>query len=298
MSLPTLAVLMPGDMGHAVGRTLREHGHRVLTCLAGRSQRTRGLAQEAGLEDAGDLKTLVTEAGMILSILPPSRALPLAGDIARAMGEAGASPTYVDCNAISPMLTRDVGAVIENAGAPYIDAGIIGLAPGKGTPPRFYVSGDDTAPMEALNGKGIEVLALEGGAGAASGLKMCYAGLTKGTWTLHTAVLLAAERLGLSDALISEFEFSQQAALKAMQQRVPRLPADSQRWIGEMEEIAATFEDVGVPPGFHEGAAEIFRILAKTPFASETRETIDASRTMEDSITVYAEHLPNRGKIT
>ena len=96
----------------------------------------------------------------------------------------------------------------------------------------------------------------------------------------------------------SEFEFSQQAALKAMQQRVPRLPADSQRWIGEMEEIAATFKDAGVPSGFHEGAAEIFRILAKTPFASETREAIDASRTMEDSITVYAEHLPNRGKIT
>ena len=298
MSLPTLAVLMPGDMGHAVGRTLREHGHRVLTCLAGRSARTRALAQAAGLEDAGDLKALVAGAGMILSILPPSRVLPLAEDVARAMGEAGSTPLYVDCNAISPMLTREVGTVIENAGAPYIDAGIIGPAPGKGTPPRFYVSGADTAPMEALNGKGLEVLALEGGAGAASGLKMCYAGLTKGQWTLYTAVLLAAERLGLSDALKSEFEFSQQAALKAMQQRVPRLPADSQRWIGEMEEIAATFEDAGVPSGFHEGAAEIFRILAKTPFASETRETIDASRTMEDSICVYAEYLPNRSKIT
>ncbi|MEE9586867.1 MAG: NAD(P)-binding domain-containing protein, partial [Hyphomicrobiaceae bacterium] len=135
MSLPTLAVLMPGDMGHAVGRTLREHGHRVLTCLAGRSQRTRGLAQEAGLEDAGDLNSLVAEADMIMSILPPSRAMPLAEDVARAMGEAGRAPVYVDCNAISPMLTREVGAVIESAGAPYIDAGIIGLAPGKGTPP-------------------------------------------------------------------------------------------------------------------------------------------------------------------
>ncbi len=298
MSLPTLAVLMPGDMGHAVGRTLREHGHRVLTCLTGRSARTRALAGAAGLEDAGDLEALVAKADMILSILPPSRALPLAEDVAKAMGEAGKAPAYVDCNAISPMLTREVGAVIESAGAPYIDAGIIGLAPGKGTPPRFYVSGADTAPMEALDGKGIEVLSLEGGTGAASGLKMCYAGLTKGQWTLYTAVLLAAERLGLSDALKSEFEFSQQAALKDMQQRVPRLPADSQRWIGEMEEIAATFEDAGVPSGFHQGAAEIFKLLAKTPFASETRETIDASRTMEDSISVYAEHLPNKGKIT
>ncbi len=292
MSLPTLAILMPGDMGHAVGRTLREHGHRVLTCLEGRSARTHALAEAAGLEDAGDLRKLVTEADMILSILPPASALPQAQDVAKAMGEAGTSPVYVDCNAISPTLTREVGSVIAISGAAYIDCGIIGLAPGKGTGTRFYVSGADTAPMEALNGKGIEVLALEGGIGAASGLKMCYSGLTKGKWTLQTAVLLAAQQLGLGDALVSEFEFSQQEELSAMRQRVSRLPADSQRWIGEMEEIAATFADVGVPSDFHKGAAEIFRLLAKTPFAGETRETIDTSRTMEESIAVYAEHLP------
>jgi 3-hydroxyisobutyrate dehydrogenase-like beta-hydroxyacid dehydrogenase len=285
---------MPGDMGHAVGRVLHEHGHRVLTCLAGRSARTRGLAEAAGLEDAGDLASLVGEADMILSILPPASALPQAQDVAKAIGEAGSTPVYVDCNAISPTLTKEVGAVIEGAGAPYIDGGIIGLAPGKGAPPRFYVSGADTAPMEALNGKGIEVLPLEGGIGAASGMKMCYAGLTKGKWTLQTAVLLTAERLGLSEALGEEFSHSQQGELEAMRRMVPRLPADSERWIGEMEEIAATFADAGVPSGFHEGAAEIFRLLAKTPFASETRETIDASRTMEQSIPVYAEQLPKK----
>ena len=298
MPLPTLAVLMPGDMGHAVGRVLREHGYRVLTCLEGRSARTRALAQAAGLEDAGDLKSLTAEAGMILSILPPARALPQAQDVAKAMGQAGSAPIYVDCNAISPMLSARVGGVIEGAGASYIDAGIIGLAPGKGTPPRFYVSGADTAPMEALNGKGFEVLALEGGVGAASGLKMCYAALTKGKWTLQTAVLLTAEQLGLSQALTEEFAYSQQGELKSMRGKVSRLPADSQRWIGEMEEIAATFKDAGVSSGFHEGAAEIFRLLSKTPFASETRETIDANRTMEESIKVYAEQLPSQVKTT
>jgi 3-hydroxyisobutyrate dehydrogenase-like beta-hydroxyacid dehydrogenase len=294
MSLPTLAVLMPGDMGHAVGRVLREHGHRVLTCLAGRSERSCGLANSAGLEDAGDLKTLVQEADMILSILPPARALPQAQDVAKAINDTGVSAVYVDCNAISPTLTREVGAVIEAVGGSFIDGGIIGLAPGKASSTRFYVSGADTSPMEALDGKGIEVLPLEGGVGAASGMKMCYAALTKGKWTLQTAVLLTAERLGLSEALGKEFSFSQQAELEAMRRMVPRLPADSGRWVGEMEEIAATFADAGVPSGFHEGAAEIFRLLAKTPFASETRETIDVSRTMEQSIPVYAEQLPDK----
>ena len=296
MSLPTLAVLMPGDMGHAVGRVLREHGHRVLICLKGRSERTNGLAQAAGLEDVGDLNALVVDADMILSILPPDRALAQARDVASAMAETGAAPTYVDCNAISPTRSIEVGEVIEGAGASFIDAGIIGLAPGKGPSTRFYVSGTDTAPMEALNGKGIEVMPLQGGIGAASGLKMCYAGLTKGKWTLQTAVLLTAEQLGLSEALTQEFAFSQQVELRSMRERVSRLPADSGRWIGEMEEIAATFADAGVPSGFHEGAAEIFRILSKTPFASETRETIDASRTMEESIKVFAEQLPKTSR--
>ena len=296
MSLPAIAILMPGDMGHAVGRVLREHGHRVLTCLAGRSARTKGLAETAGLEDTENLEILVTQADLVLSILPPGRALAQAEAVAEAMKAAGATPIYVDCNAISPQLTQSVGEVITNAGARYIDAGIIGLAPGKGTGTRFYVSGPDTKPMEALDGKGIEVLALGGEIGAASGLKMCYAGLTKGRWTLQTAVLLAAEQLGLSDALKQEFEFSQKAEYAVMRERIPRLPADSGRWVGEMEEIAATFADAGVPPGFHEGAAQIFRVLASTPFADETRETIDDSRTLEDSIRVYAQHLPERGE--
>jgi len=94
--------------------------------------------------------------------------------------------------------------------------------------------------------------------------------------------------------LRQEFSFSQPAELKAMRELVPRLPADSERWIAEMEEIAATFSAAGAPSGFHEGAAEIFRLLAKTPFASETRETIDASRTLEKSIRVYAQQLSQK----
>ena len=99
--------------------------------------------------------------------------------------------------------------------------------------------------MEALDGKGIEVLALGGEIGAASGLKMCYAGLTKGRWTLQTAVLLAAEQLGLSEALKREFEFSQHAEYEIMRTRVPRLPADSNRWIAEWRKISATFASAG-----------------------------------------------------
>ena len=42
---------------------------------------------------------------------------------------------------------------------------------------------------------------------------------------------------------------------------------------------------------FHRGAASIFALLAATPFARETRETMDPGRTLEDSIRVFAEYL-------
>ncbi len=284
MTTDTIAVLMPGDMGHAVGKALADAGYDVVTCLSGRSERTRALAEAGGLRDLDSLDAVATEASLVLSILPPASAMGLARDMAAAMERSGARPVYVDCNAISPGTARDIANVIEAVGAPFIDAGIIGTKPGIGPGPRFYVSGADTAPMQALDGKGFQVLGLGPEPGRASAIKMCYAGLTKGTWTLHTAVLLAAEAQGLTAELRAEFEYSQGQALAQMEARVPRLPADSGRWIGEMEEIAKTFADAGVTPGFHEGAAEIFRLLSQTPFASETREIIDESRTLEETL--------------
>ncbi len=294
MTTDTIAVLMPGDMGHAVGKALADAGYDVVTCLSGRSERTRALAEAGGLRNLDSLDAVATEASLVLSILPPASAMGLARDMAAAMERSGARPVYVDCNAISPGTARDIANVIEAVGAPFIDAGIIGTKPGIGPGPRFYVSGADTAPMQALDGKGFQVLGLGPEPGRASAIKMCYAGLTKGTWTLHTAVLLAAEAQGLTAELRAEFEYSQGQALAQMEARVPRLPADSGRWIGEMEEIAKTFADAGVTPGFHEGAAEIFRLLSQTPFASETRKTIDESRTLEETLREAAKLIPKK----
>ena len=292
MSLPCIAVMAPGDMGHAVGRALREHGHDVITCLAGRSTRSRGLAETAGLRDVADLDALVSQAALVLSILPPAQALNQARDMSAAMGRTGARPVYVDCNAVSPATMAEVAAILDGISAPVLDVGIIGTGPTPTNVTRFYVSGADTAPLQALDGKGIKVIPVAGGIGRASGLKMAYAGLTKGTNALYTAVLMAAERMGLFDVLVAEFEDSQAAALKNMRARVSRLPADSGRWIREMEEIAATFRAAGVPGDFHDGAAAVFRILAETPFAAETRETIDTGRSLEASVREFVRHLP------
>lgn len=291
MPSKTIAILMPGDMGHGVGRALRDNGNDVVTCLAGRSAHTCDLAAQAGLRDLGSMIDIVKNTDLILSILPPASAATQAQSVADAMRATGSCPVYADCNAISPSTVQGVADIIKTAGAPFIDAGIVGLAPGKGPAPRFYVSGPDVGAMTDLDGQGIQVRPVGTEVGQASALKMTYAALTKGTWTLHTALLMTAARTGVLPDLLAEFDYSQKAALAAMRSTIPRLPADSGRWVGEMEEIAKTFAEAGVTSGFHDGAAEIFRVLSKTPFAKETRQTMDTTRTLEEALAVYVDHL-------
>lgn len=300
MSKRCLAVLSPGDMGHAVGALLAGRGFRVVSALAGRSELTRARAERAGIEDVGDLDGVVTRAEGILAILPPAEAEPLASRVAEVMACTGCTPIYADCNAVSPATTKRIAARIADAGAPFIDAGIIGARPGPDRPDtRFYASGPEARWLEGLGGRGqgggITVIDLGEEIGRASAIKMSYAALTKGTMTLQAAVLVTAMRLGVFDELCRELAGSQPEALARMGV-LPFLPADSGRWIGEMEQIAATFRDAGVPDDFHRGAAAIFRIMAATPFAAESRESMDLSRSLEDAIRVFAEHLSGTGR--
>lgn len=289
--MATIAILMPGDMGHGVGQALIAQGHRVVSALLGRSAHTRTLTERAGIEDVESVDACVAEADLILSILPPDRAVAQAEAVASAMKRVGSAPAYADCNAISPITMAKVADAFDGTGGTVIDCGIIGLNPIKSPPTRFYVSGPDCSAIEALGSDAIHVETISDEIGRASAMKMVYAAGTKGVWTLQTALLLTAARQGVLEPLLKELGYSQSGQLQAMRNRIPFIPADAARWVPEMEEIAATFADAGVTDGFHRGAADIFRLLAKTPFAEETRETLDTSRTLEQALAEYVRYL-------
>ena len=235
---------------------------------------------------------MTLQADLIMSILVPAEAVGVARDVADAMRASRTARPFADCNAVSPRSASVMESIISGAGGDYIDGGIIGGSPARGAAPRIYTSGPRAGLMDELDGKGIVVKNLGPQIGRASGIKMCYASMTKGTNALRVAMLTAADSLGLYDELIDELAFSQGAALSAMESGIPGLPANSGRWIGEMEEIAETFEAAGVTPRFHQGAAEIYRLLESTSFAEESPETIDRSRNLKDTIREAAGRLP------
>lgn len=261
---PTVAIMSPGDMGHAVAALLRGHGLRVITCLAGRSARTRALAGQAGIEAVPDDEALVREADLLLAILVPAQAEDLARRIAAALERTRAELLYVDCNAIAPQTARRIGALVEAAGARFVDAGIIGPPPAAGTRTPFYASGAHAGDFAALRDFGLDVRPIGERPGDASAVKMCYAALTKGTTALMTELAVAASRLGVAAVLRQEFAESQAAALERMARSVPEMVPKAHRWIGEMEEIARTFEACGLTPKTYLGAAEIYDFVAHT----------------------------------
>ena len=284
MSIESVAILSPGDMGHAIGQLLREHELHVLTCLAGRSDRTRQLSEQAGITDVSSINELVAQSDILMSVTVSEAVPGLCQEISEATRATGTDLLFAECNAIAPELSRDMESVLKSGGARYVDASIIGGPPRNGSSPRVYASGDNVAEFLQLRDFGLDVRDLGEQLGRASGIKMCYAAMTKGTTALHAELLIAAEKLGLTDEVMAEFLHTQPAVVERMEGWMPGMPAKSRRWGSEMEEIEKTFRDLGLTPNIFKGVADVYRMIGETALGDENPENRDKVRNLAETI--------------
>jgi 3-hydroxyisobutyrate dehydrogenase-like beta-hydroxyacid dehydrogenase len=278
--VPVIAIIAPGEMGSAVGRRLGEHGGRVLTSLAGRSAASAARAQRAGFVVIDGDQRLVDEADVVLSIVPPGEAVALAERLAPALARAAGKPIYVDCNAISPETADRIGGVLAATGCRFTDAGIIGPPPSTTARTVFYVSGPSAQELERLGTLGLTVRVIDGPIGAASALKLSYAGLTKGLTALGSAIALGAQRGGTTDALIQELKESQPTLVPYLA-RLPMMFPKAYRWVAEMEEIAAFLDGDAAGQQIYRGMALLYQRLAQgamTPDEGEIKHIAEFCR--------------------
>ena len=258
---PIVAVIAPGMMGSAVAKRLTSSGLQVRTLLSGRSAATVERAAAAGMRDA--TVEQIAEADFVLSIVPPGEALGLAEQLTPALRAARRKPIYVDCNAVSPETVLRIDGVVRETGAAFVDGGIIGPPPEPDSSrTRIYLSGPDAGTVAGLAAFGLSMPIQPGPVGAASALKMSYAGITKGFTALGAAMMLAATRAGTADALIAEMSVSQPALLKWLTAQMPKMPAKAYRWVAEMQEIAAFINADRPGAGFYETAARLYEVIA------------------------------------
>jgi len=273
MQITNVGVISPGDMGQAIAGRLKESGLNVYAALDGRSERTKTLARAAGLTDCGSIEKLVATCELVLSVINPGEALNVARQVAAAMRKTGRKIAFADLNAVSPQTAREADRMIREAGGMFIDGGIIGPPPrGEKDKPRIYVSGPDAYLFESISHPNLLMRVLSERVGDASGVKMCYAAMTKGTTALAVELLVAARKLGVEQALEKEVRESRNDVFEWQMKNIAVMPPKAYRWVPEMQEIAKTFGELGLTRRIFEGATDIYALVAATTLGKESPE--------------------------
>lgn len=253
-----VGVLHPGMMGITVAATIQNGGHTVYWASEDRSEQTRQRAEQHHLEDAGSVQELCNKVDVIISVCPPHAA----EEVVRQVLSHSFRGIYVDANAISPERALQIAELMEQAGVAFVDGGIVGLPTAHPGETWLHLSGKRAEEIAALFTAGpMEMNIVGQEPGQASALKMCYAAYTKGSTALLSAVLAAADTMGVREQLERQWSNHWPGFAGETHNRIRNVTAKAWRFSGEMREIAATFQHAGMPAGFHQAAEEIYNRL-------------------------------------
>jgi len=259
----TVGIVSPGAMGSAVGGALIRGGARVVATTAGRSERTRRLAEEAGLELLADVGAVVEAAAVVLSIVPPDRAESVADELAGAR-------LLADLNAVSPATARRIST--------QVDGSISGPPPVRAGTTTIYLSGLRAPEVAALPFDGVEVVVVGAEVGAASAVKMSTASVYKGSTAVLAQSLRAADHYGVLEHVLSDLGEDAAGAGR----RIARAAAKADRYVGEMHEIAAAQAAAGLEPDLFDAMARVYAGIASTPLGRAAPE--DAVADLDDAL--------------
>lgn len=276
--------------------------------------------------------SLVQKADVILSIVPPRDARATAERIITALSSSSSRSRaekralyYADLNAISPSTLRSIATLFEKeAGGKVvlIDGAVIGGPPhlkasasSQQQQEDWYIPSIPTSGPAALPSPlatALKTNHIGDQLGAASGLKMCFASLTKGYTAIAIQAFSTAHSLGVLPDLQQAIETTSPGVKDRLEKGVTGMSPKAYRWVGEMEEIAATFREEGGWNGRAEGdvegggegerledmftgAAGVYRVVAEdTVLGREKVGKRERGTTVEDVAKAVAEGLQER----
>ncbi|HLQ31090.1 MAG TPA: NAD(P)-binding domain-containing protein [Chloroflexota bacterium] len=260
--MSAIAVLSPGEMGTQVATRLLRSGSRVVTSLDGRSAATVQRAEAAGIECLASLDEVLRQADLVISLVTPVGATPLARDVAAAMQRTGRRITYVEGNSISPSTAQAIGAIICQAGGEFVDGGIVGGAAELETA-TFYLSGEDAEAVAPRIEPAVRTSIVGPRVGQASGLKILNAGLSKGLTALGVELLLCAERLDMLPEIMARYREGRSGVADFLVRILPDLPAKARRRSQEMQELTSLMEELGLTAHTSRAAEQVLVMVAE-----------------------------------
>jgi len=276
MKIKNILLLHPGNMGATIGACATASGAQVYWLSTQRSAASRARADKAGLIEAKDFAAAIQQTDVVLSVCPPDAAM----DVASQVAAQKFTGIYVDANAVSRATAEAIGKIVANAGASYVDGGIIGSPVKQAGTTRLYLSGEKAQDIaELFSGSLLNARAIGAIPGEASALKVAYAAWTKGTDALILAIRALAAHEGVEQALLQEWRISQPALETKCTRAAASAAPKMWRYVGEMKEIAGAFEAAGLPGGFHNAAAAVCERLAC--FKDQTEPPLSVATVLE-----------------
>ncbi len=251
MQLKNIGLVGYGEVGRIFGAGLKEQpGVAGVSAwdLKFAAAGGQAAAQAAGLTAQPSMQALCAASDLVISAVTASNTLAVAREAAAHL-RPGA--VFLDLNSASPGTKQQAAALVEAAGAHYVEAGVMTSVPPYGLQVPMLLGGPRAAELaQVLAGWGMAATAVSQQLGVASAIKMCRSIMIKGLEALVIESYATARAYGVEDHVLPtlaetfpSIDWDKQGAYF-----FSRVVQHGQRRAEEMREAANTVAEAGFEP--------------------------------------------------
>ena len=250
---PRLCFIGFGEAGQAIASGLRKAGVEHIAAWDILFPDDRGAAlkqtgEKIGARLASSAAEAVANSDIIVSAVTAGSSIDVAQSVAPHLS---GNPYFLDVNSVSPGRKREAAKVLKGA-ARYVDVAILApIHPKRHQTPLLLAGPHAAAVMPLLT----DELDMRGAiasdqVGAAAALKMIRSVMIKGIEALTAECFLAAHRAGIAPEVAASLQnkYHMLDWDKVVSYNLERMASHGIRRAEEMEQVAATLEELGIAP--------------------------------------------------
>lgn len=254
MDINKIGIIGYGEVGSAFAKPLSARDSVSLSVFDIRcndrasSQFLSNLEREPTIHLSADIKSLVTENDLILSVVTADAAMSVVQGVLPYINE---KKIYVDMNSVSAKTKIRMAGLIEEMGGVFIEAAILGAIAAYGFRAPVLVCGNSAREFaDFLNSLGFDIKYLSRDIGKASNMKMLRSVFAKGVESLLIEMMIAAKRGDLLDAVMAEIiEFMDKRSFQDIANAwITTTVMHAKRRADEMEHVIETLNELKVRP--------------------------------------------------
>ena len=258
--------------------------------MEGRSPRTQQLCREAGLNVVNSLDDILRHSDIVISLVSPSAALPVALEVGTHLEGSSRRLLYIDANSISPMTVAQISEVFRRVPVDFVDASIFGLASQLRQRGTLYLSGLRASELSDRFRPLVRVKIVGDTPGQASALKMIVSGISKGLPALFIETMLFAQDMHLLNDAIETCDEIYPSIMEVIRRMLPTYPQHAGRRCEELRELEETMSISGVTPGIVHAVREVTSAVASVDWP-------DKHDTQQWTITEIIRQLQRQGTL-